>query len=76
MAASDDWYRTCERPDACTSLMLEPSDKIMSVLKSKVFCPNGGNFMDSASGAGGRVVPGSKASAVGLSVAAVIGALV
>ncbi|KAF8933517.1 hypothetical protein BGZ47_010835 [Haplosporangium gracile] len=74
MAASDDWYHSCERPDACDAEMMEMYDRTIAQLKAKVFCPNGGVFTDAA---GGCVMPGGKIVA-GLTVAAtaVIGALV
>ncbi|OAQ22573.1 hypothetical protein K457DRAFT_25955 [Linnemannia elongata AG-77] len=62
IAASNDWYHTCERSDACSASMMEEYDGLMAALKSKVFCPNGGVFTDTA--------------AMGLGVAAFIGALV
>ncbi|KAF9139867.1 hypothetical protein BGX30_007364 [Mortierella sp. GBA39] len=71
-APNGDWYHTCERPDACSAGMMEEYDGLMAALKSKVFCPNGGVFTDAAR----CLVPGSKTAAVGLGVAAVIGALV
>ncbi|KAF9930946.1 hypothetical protein FBU30_011055 [Linnemannia zychae] len=73
MTSNKEWYQSCRREDACSAGMMDAMDIAVEALKNKVFCPNGGVFIDAATG---TVLPNSKVAA-GLTVAAaIVGALV